>query len=74
MCGVLPVLLGTIAFMGTLTVRFQAPVPLGERLDGRATLDGRERRKLFVSASLSSPLTGAELAKASMIMIAAQVE
>ena len=70
MCGVLPVLLGTIAFMGTLTVRFQAPVPLGERLIGRATLDGRERRKLFVSATLSSLATGAELAKASMIMIA----
>ena len=74
MCGVLPVLLGTIAFMGTLTVRFQAPVPLGERLIGRATLDGRERRKLFVSATLSSSATGAELAKASMIMIAAQAE
>jgi hypothetical protein len=74
MCGVLPVLLGTIAFMGTLTVRFQASVPLGERLIGRATLDGRERRKLFVSATLSSSATGAELAKASMIMIAAQTD
>ncbi len=74
MCGVLPVLLGTIAYMGTLTVRYQAPVPLGERLIGTATLDGRERRKLFVSASLSSSASGAELAKASMIMIAAQTE
>ena len=74
MCGVLPVLLGTIAYMGTLTVRFQAPIPLGERLIGRATLDGRERRKLFVSATLSSSATGAELAKASMIMINAQSE
>jgi acyl-coenzyme A thioesterase PaaI-like protein len=72
MCGVLPVLLGTIAYMGTLTVRFQAPVPMGERLIGRARLDGRERRKLFVSATLASSATGAELAKASMIMIAAQ--
>ena len=72
MCGVLPVLLGTIAYMGTLTVRFQAPVPMNERLIGRATLDGRERRKLFVSAALSSLTTGGELAKASMIMIAAK--
>ena len=64
MCGVLPVLLGTIAYMGTFTVRFQAPVPLRERLIGRATLDGRERRKLFVSATLSSSATSTELAKA----------
>jgi hypothetical protein len=74
MCGVLPVLLGTIAFMGTFTVRFQAPVPLRERLIGKATLDGRERRKLFVSATLSSSATSAELAKASMIMIAASAD
>ena len=70
MCGILPVLLGTVAFMGTLTVRFQAPIPLGERLTGKARLDGRERRKLFVSATLSSS-NGVELARASMIMIAA---
>jgi hypothetical protein len=74
MCGVLPVLLGTIAFMGTLTVRFQAPVPMGERLIGRAKVDGRELRKRFVSATLSSSVTGAELAKASMIMLAAQAD
>jgi hypothetical protein len=47
---------------------------MGERLVGRAKLDGRERRKLFVSATLSSSATGAELAKASMIMIAAQAD
>ena len=74
MCGVLPVLLGIIAFMGTLEVRFQAPVPMGQRLIGGATLYGRERRKLFVSATLSSSVTGAELAKASMIMIAASAD
>jgi hypothetical protein len=66
MCGVLPVLLGIIAFMGTVTERFQAPVRMGERLIGRATLEGRERLKLFVSATLSSSATGTELAKASM--------
>jgi acyl dehydratase len=60
--------------MGTLTVRFQAPVPMGERLIGRATLDSRERRKLFVSAMLSSSATGSEVAKASMIMIAAKAD
>jgi acyl dehydratase len=73
MCGHLPVTLGVIAFMGTVTTRFQAPVPLGERLIGRAILEGRERRKLFVNASLTSSVTGTELAKASAIMIAAEV-
>jgi acyl dehydratase len=72
MCGHLPVSLGIIAFMGTVTTRFQAPVPLGERLIGRATLEGRERRKLFVSATLTSSVTGTELAKASAIMIVAE--
>src|SRR4051794_6087670 len=61
MCGVLPVLLGTIAYMGTLTVRFQAPVRMRERLIGRATLTGRERRKLFVDAALTSSATGTEV-------------
>jgi hypothetical protein len=74
MCGVLPVLLGTVAYMGTLDVRFQAPVPMRERFIGRATLDGKERRKLFVSATLSSTTTDTELAKASMIMIAATTD
>ena len=72
LCGHLPVRLGIIAFMGTLTVRFQAPVPLRERLIGRATFTGRERRKLFVSATLTSAVTGIELASGSMIMIAAR--
>jgi acyl dehydratase len=71
MCGVVPVLLGIIAFMGTFTLRFEAPVPMGERFIGRASLYGRERRKLYVSATLASSVTGAELAKASMVMIAA---
>ena len=71
MCGVLPVLLGTIAYMGTLTVRFQAPVPIGARLIGRATLEGRERRKLIGSCNAFSVVDRRWFA-ASMIMIAAQ--
>jgi acyl dehydratase len=74
MCGHLPVSLGVIAFMGTVTTRFQASVPMGQRLMGRATLDGRERRKLFVTATLSSVESGVELARTSAIMIAARPE
>ena len=38
------------AFTGELTVRYVAPVPVEQPLELRARLDGRERRKLFISA------------------------
>ena len=38
------------AFTGELTVRYLAPVPVDQHLEIRARLDGRERRKLFISA------------------------
>jgi acyl-coenzyme A thioesterase PaaI-like protein len=38
------------SFTGELTVRYLAPVPVDEPLELRARLDGRERRKLFISA------------------------
>jgi acyl dehydratase len=71
-CGQFAVWLGTIAFTGTVTTRFHAPVRVGERLIGRVTLTGRERRKLFVDATLTSTVTGTELAKTSGILIAAE--
>jgi acyl dehydratase len=71
MCGQFPLWLGIIAFAGTVTTRFQAPVPMGERLIGWATLEGRERRKLFVTATLTSLSLGTELMTLSTIMIAA---
>jgi acyl-coenzyme A thioesterase PaaI-like protein len=37
------------AFTGELTVRYVAPVPVDKPLEMRARLDGRERRKLFIS-------------------------
>jgi len=37
------------AFTGELTVRYLAPVPVDQTLEMRARLDGRERRKLFIS-------------------------
>jgi acyl dehydratase len=72
-CGQFPLFLEVMAFAGTVETRFQAPVPIGERLIGRATLVGRERRKLFVDATLTSSVTGTELAKASSIAIAVEV-
>jgi acyl dehydratase len=73
MCGQLPLFFGIMAFTGTVTTRFQAPVPIGERLIGRAMLEGRERRKAFVEATLTSSVTGTELARASAITIAVQM-
>jgi acyl-coenzyme A thioesterase PaaI-like protein len=42
------------AFTGELTVRYLAAVPVDRALEIRARLDGRERRKLFISAELHS--------------------
>jgi acyl dehydratase len=73
MCGQLSLFFGVMAFTGTVTTRYQAPVPVGERLIGRATLGERERRKIFVDATLTSSVSGTELAKASAITIAIEV-
>jgi acyl-coenzyme A thioesterase PaaI-like protein len=40
------------AFTGELTVRYLAAVPVDQALEIRARLDGRERRKLFITAEL----------------------
>jgi acyl-coenzyme A thioesterase PaaI-like protein len=40
------------AFTGELTVRYLAAVPVDRALEIRARLDGREHRKLFISAEL----------------------
>jgi acyl dehydratase len=71
MCGSFPLYFGVMAFAGTVTTRFVTPVPVGERLIGKATLDRRERRKWFVDVTLTSS-TGTELATASGIAIEMQ--
>jgi acyl-coenzyme A thioesterase PaaI-like protein len=45
-------LIGEPAFTGELTVRYLAPVPIERPLEMRARLDGRERRKLFISGEV----------------------
>jgi acyl-coenzyme A thioesterase PaaI-like protein len=67
------ILSGTVAYMGTLTVRFAKPVPVGEPLLGHAVIDGHEGRKIFVSAAIVSPSSGAELASAAAILITPNV-
>jgi acyl dehydratase len=72
-CGQSPLWLSVVAFTGTVTTRYQAAVPVGERLIGRVTFEGREGRKIFVNATLTSSATGVELATAKTIMIAAEI-
>ena len=72
-CGQSPLWLGVIAFTGTMTTRFQAAVPVGERLIGRVSFEGREGRKIFVNATVTEVASGAELATAKTIMIAAEM-
>ncbi|WP_433602495.1 PaaI family thioesterase [Nocardia sp. CA-135953] len=54
---------------GTLTVKFVRPVPVGWPLLGRAWIEGRQNRKMFVRATLELESSGAILAEADAIMI-----
>jgi acyl-coenzyme A thioesterase PaaI-like protein len=59
--------LGEPAFTGELTVRFVAPVPVEEPLVIRARLEGRERRKLMITAEATA--SGATVATCRAIYI-----
>jgi len=52
--GMLTVRLEDTAFTGELTVRYLAPVPLGELLTITARLEGRERRKRFIYEEMTT--------------------
>lgn len=51
--GLLPII-GEMAFTGELSLRYEAPCPMGVPLEFRAWLDGREGRKLFIACTGSS--------------------
>jgi acyl-coenzyme A thioesterase PaaI-like protein len=57
------------AFTGELTVRYVAPVPVDEPLELRARLDGRERRKLFISAEARAGETVVATCRATYITV-----
>lgn len=52
--GVLPII-GSMAFTGELTLRYEAPCPLGVPLEFRAWLDRREGRKLYIRCEGHGP-------------------
>ena len=71
-CGLLPPFLGVVVFVGTVTLRINSGVPMGQRLLGRVWLDEQQGRKVLVRASLTAEGSDVELVTASAITIAIQ--
>ena len=72
-CGLLPPSLGVVVFVGTVTLRINSGVPMGQRLVGRVWLDEQQGRKVLVRASLTSEGNEVELVTASAITITVQL-
>jgi hypothetical protein len=72
-CGQLPPFLGVVVFVGTVTLRINSGVPMGQRLLGRVWLDEQQGRKVFVRASLTAEGSGVELVTASATTITVQL-
>ncbi len=49
-CGYLTTLHKTPAFTGSLTVHYLAPTPIGQELEFRARITGREGRRMFIAS------------------------
>ena len=58
------------AFTGTLTIRYEQGVPLGEPLECRVRMDRREGRKLFMSGELTIGHDGTTVTRATAVFIA----
>jgi hypothetical protein len=70
--GQLPPFLGVVVFVGTVTLRMNSGVPMGQRLLGRVWLDEQKGRKVLVRASLMAEGSDVELVTASAITITIQ--
>ena len=62
--GHVPLLHGQMSVTGTLTVRFERPVPIGRPLQASAWIERRDPRKLLVAGELVLASSGAVLASA----------
>jgi acyl-coenzyme A thioesterase PaaI-like protein len=67
--GHVPLLHNRMSVTGTLTVRFEKPVPIERPLEARAWVDRRETRKWFVEGELVLASSGAVLARANGIFV-----
>ena len=60
-------------FVGTVTLRINRGVPMGQRLVGKVWLDEQQGRKVLVRASLIAEASGVELVTASAVTITVQL-
>lgn len=67
--GHVPLLHGRMSVTGTLTVRFEKPVPIGRPLEARAWVASREERKWLLEGQLALASSGAVLARADGIFV-----
>ena len=67
--GHVPLLHQQMTVTGTLTVRFERPVPLGRQLQARAWIDRKEERKWHLAGELVLSSSGAALARAEGIFV-----
>jgi acyl-coenzyme A thioesterase PaaI-like protein len=71
--GRVPMFYGTMAYTGTLTVRFEKPVPIGTPLRARARLERRVGRKWYVDGELAEATSGSILATGEGVFIEPQI-
>lgn len=62
--GHVPILFGRMSVTGTLTVRFEHPVPIRRELQARSWVERREPRKWYLAGELVLTSSGARLASA----------
>jgi uncharacterized protein (TIGR00369 family) len=67
--GHVPIHHGRMSVTGTLTVRFERPVPIGRELQARSWVDRREPRKWHLAGELVLTSSGARLASAEGIFV-----
>lgn len=67
--GHVPLLLGRLSVTGTLTIRFEKPVPIDRPLVARAWVASREARKWLIEGELALRSSGALLARANGVFV-----
>ena len=67
--GHVPILHKRMSVTGTLTIRFERPVPIGRALDARSWIERRNRRKWHIAGEIALQSSGAILARAQGIFV-----
>jgi acyl-coenzyme A thioesterase PaaI-like protein len=67
--GHVPILNEQMTVTGTLTIRFERPVPIGRQLQARAWIERKEARKWHLAGELVLSSSGAVLARAEGIFV-----